>query len=98
MEVVEKVLHQLKNGNTFAVIKVKGKRGEQFSLTDQGLLGQAIFFHEAPKSNVDCAYLSDKNVLELGGAEQERERNIYLIMEPVGATRDANKAYSEERL
>ena len=98
MQITGKTVYPLKNSNTFVVLEVKGRRGEQINLAEQGLNGLVIFFHEAPKSNINCSYLTGENAVELGGIERETERTIYLIFGPAGAKRDENKAYSEKRL
>lgn len=81
MEILDKTFHQLKLGKTFAVIEVKGKKGEQFSLAEQGIKGEVIFFHELPKTMHNCVYFPGEKVIELGGAEMETERTIYIIVE-----------------
>lgn len=80
MQVIEKSIQPLKKGNLFVVLEVKGKRGEEINLTEQGIKGQVIFFHEAPKTNRDCAYCAEESIITLGGAEMETERTIYLVV------------------
>jgi Holliday junction resolvase len=80
LEVIEKSLHVLKKGNVFVVLEVKGKRGEKISLAEQKISGEVIFFHESPKTMHNCVYFPDKKVIELGGAEMETERTIYLVV------------------
>lgn len=80
LEVIEKSLHVLKKGNIFVVLEVKGKKGERINLAEQRIRGEVIFFHEAPKTMHNCVYFPDENIIELGGAEMETERTIYLVV------------------
>ena|SRR3989344_3704844 len=80
LKVIDKMSYQLKKGNMFVVLEVKGKKGEKINLVEQGVKGQVIFFHEAPKTMHNCVYFPDENVIELGGAEMETERTIYLVV------------------
>ena len=98
MKLINKSLHQLKHNRVLAVLEIMGKNGERISLTEQGVLGRAIFFHELPRSNCDCSYVADDNSITLGGSERESERSIYLIMEPLGMMRDEMLSNTAERL
>lgn len=80
LELIEKSLHPLKKGNVFVVLEVKGRKGEKINLVEQGIKGEVIFFHEAPKTMHNCVYFADENVIELGGAEMETERTVYLVV------------------
>ena len=80
VKVIDKMSYQLKKGNVFVVLEVKGKKGEKMNLVEQGIKGEVIFFHEAPKTMHNCVYFADENIIELGGAEMETERTIYLVV------------------
>ncbi|MBN2066905.1 MAG: hypothetical protein JW744_00375 [Candidatus Diapherotrites archaeon] len=79
MKILSKNLFPLKNGHLFAVLEVTGRKGERLSLAEQGISRPLIFFHEAPDSMVECSYFKEQKCIELGGAEQESERTLYLI-------------------
>jgi hypothetical protein len=80
MKVVNKELHALKNGGMFVMLSVLGRRGEKLDLAAEGIQGKLDFFHELPKGPIDCSYLSDEHVIELGGATNETERSVYLVV------------------
>jgi hypothetical protein len=80
MKIENKELFPLKNGCLFVILAVVGKRGERLSLAEQGISRKLVFFHEAPKTDVQCSYFPEQNELELGGAEMEIQRTIYLVV------------------
>jgi len=80
MRIENKELFPLKNGCLFVILTIFGKRGERISLAKQGISRKLVFFHEAPKTNVQCSYFPEQNELELGGAELETERTLYLVV------------------
>ena len=51
MKVLNREFHALKSGHTFAVITLRGKRGEEVNIVAEGMRGEVIFFSEAPKTN-----------------------------------------------
>lgn len=82
MKILEKNFYPLKNGHLFAILEVRGKKGEKVDIVAEGVSNELIFFHEAPKTMHNCVYFADENIIELGGAEMETERTLYLIAEP----------------
>ena len=82
MEVLNREFHSLKNGGLFAIITVRGQRKEQMDLAAEGITRKLVFFSEAPKTMHNCAYFKNENLIELGGAEMETERTLYLVVEP----------------
>ena len=84
MKVLNKQLHSLKSGHLFAVFEVLGKKEERLNLAEHGLMKPLLFFHEAPKTMNDCCYFAAENCIELGGAEFETKRTLYLIVDKEG--------------
>lgn len=80
MRIVRKELYPLKSGGLFAMLELVGKRGERLDLAAEGLQGQLDFFHELPKGPIDCSYLPDEHALQLGGAVNETERSVCLVL------------------
>jgi hypothetical protein len=80
MRIDNRDIFPLKNGCLFVVLTVFGCKGERLSLAEQGISRKLVFFHEAPKTNIQCSYFPAENELELGGAEMETERTLYLIV------------------
>lgn len=80
MKIVRKELYPLKNGGLFAMLEVVGRRGEQINLASEGIQGRVDFFHELPKGQFDCSYLPDEHAIELGGAVNETERSVCLVL------------------
>ena len=79
MRLIRKDFFPLKTGHLFAVLTVSGQKGERINMLEHGISKPLIFFHEFPKTSFDCAYFQQENSLELGGAELETERTLYLI-------------------
>ena len=82
MKILNREFHALKSGHTFAVITLQGKRGEEVNIAKEGMRGEVIFFSEAPKTDYNCAYYAEENLITLGGAEMETERELFLIAGP----------------
>ena len=80
MKIIAKELYPLKNGGMFVMLSVHGRRGERLDLAAEGIQGKLDFFHELPKGPIDCSYLSDEHAIELGGATNETERSVYLVV------------------
>ena len=81
MKILNKEFHPLKSGHTFAMLSVQGKRGEEINIAAEGVSGKVIFYSEVPKTDLNCAYCSEENTIELGGAEVETKRTLYLVVE-----------------
>jgi len=79
LKVNEKMVYPLKSGRLFAVMEVRGKRGEILSLTEQGIKSKLLFFHEEPANGIECSYSQSQGYIELGGAATESNRTIYAI-------------------
>lgn len=84
LKVLNRKFHALSSGHTFAILTLRGKKGEEVNIAEEGVSGEAIFFHEAPKTDYDCAYCKEENTITLGGAEMETERTLFLIIDPNG--------------
>lgn len=82
MKVLNREFHPLKNGSTFAILTVQGKRDEEVNIAAEGVSGKVIFYSEAPKTDINCAYCAEESIITLGGAEMETERTLYLVIEP----------------
>lgn len=82
LKILNKEFHPLKSGHTFVMLSVQGKRGEEINIATEGVSGKVIFYSEAPKTDLDCVYCADENTIELGGAEVETKRTLYLVVEP----------------
>ena len=80
MKIIRKELYPLKNGGLFAMLEVMGKRGEQIDLAAEGIQGRIDFFHELPKGPIDCSYLPEAYAVQLGGALNETERSVCLVV------------------
>jgi len=81
MRLLRNEIFPLKKGHLFAVVTVSGQRGEKLNLFEVGVSRPLFFFHEFPKSNVDCSYFQKENCVELGGVEMVTEQTLYLIAE-----------------
>jgi len=82
LKVLNREFHQLKNSGLFVMLTVRGQRKEQIDLATEGITRKLVFFSEAPKTMHNCTYFEGENLIELGGAEMETERRLYLIAEP----------------
>jgi len=80
MKVLNKELFPLKNGNLFAMLEVQGRKGDKIKLLEEGISGRAIFYSEAPKTKYNCVNHPEEGEIELGGAEEESTRTVYLII------------------
>ena len=82
MKVLDREFHALKSGHTFAIITLRGKRGEEINIAKEGVPGEVIFFSEAPKTDYQCSYYAEENLITLGGAQMETERELFLVTGP----------------
>lgn len=99
MKVLNKQLFSLQNGAIFAMVEISGVRGDRVNLKDEGLNGEVVFYCEAPKTAHNCVNYPEEGEIELGGAEFETERTLYLVVGPAEVTRDENnKTDFKERL
>jgi len=83
MEVIEKEFNKLKDNKVFALVALRGKRGDKLDLSSEGINGRVLFFHETPKTMCDCSYCREENKIELGGSERETERTLYLVVDSI---------------
>jgi len=81
LKIKAKEMCRLKNGNILVMISLIGCRGQKFELMKQELRGKLMFFHEAPQTDIECSYHPKENSVELGGAEKETDRTLYLILD-----------------
>lgn len=82
LKVLNREFYALKSGHTLAVLTLKGKRGEEVSLMGEGATGEALFFHEVPRTDYECSYCKEENTITLGGTEMETQRRLFLITTP----------------
>ncbi len=83
MKVIEKEFHKLKDNKVFALVALKGKRGDKLDLSSEGITGHVLFFHETPKTMRGCSYCEEENKIELGGLEKETDRTLYLVVDSI---------------
>ena len=82
MKILNREFYPLKSGHTFAVLTLRGERGEEINIAKEGVSEEVIFFSEAPKTDNNCTYYPKENIIELGGIERESERTLFLIAGP----------------
>jgi hypothetical protein len=81
MDIINKQIFPLHNGNLFAVLEVRGKKEERIKLSEQGISGKVIFYREMPKHKWHgCVNCPDSGEIELGGSEEESERQLYVVV------------------
>jgi len=80
MKILGKQLFPLRNGSIFVELEVQGAGGDRISLDEQGLLGEVIFYSQAPKGRDNCVNCPETREVELVGGPQESAKTLYLIM------------------
>lgn len=76
MKALNREFYPLKSGHTFAVLTLKGKRGEEVNIAEEGVPGEVIFFSEAPKTDYQCSYCAEENLIRWAALKWKRKESF----------------------